>query len=106
MPLYNPAPIVPDWSTSFGVYGVSPVTRTTGYTNSSGVAGAKSLAAYAANNQGSAFSGGLLDLLQAARLTDLNTTRVALENLRTMTEAVAAQHNQLIADLKLTGLIG
>ena len=105
MPLYNPAPTVPDWSTTFGVMGAAPVPRSTGYTAGYTTA-SKALGSYTANTQASAFTGGLLDLLQAARLSDLNTTQVAVENLRALTESMAGQHNQLVADLKLTGLIG
>lgn len=66
---------------------------------------AKALAAYTPNVQSSAFTGGLLDLLQAARLTDLNTTRLALENLRAFTESLAKQHNALMAELTSFGLL-
>lgn len=106
MPLYNPAPVVPDWSTAFGVYGATPVPRSTGYTNTSGVANSKTLGSYTANQQTNAYTGNLLDLTQALRLTDGNALRTAVENLRLLTEAMAAQHNMLVSDLKATGLIG
>ncbi len=65
----------------------------------------KTLPAYTSDPKSSAYTGGLLDLLQAARLTDVNALRVAYENLRVMSEALAAQHNQLIGDLKAMGMI-
>ncbi len=67
---------------------------------------AKTLPAYSASTLGTPFGGGLLDLLSAARLTDLNTTRAAYENLRVFTEALAKQHNQLCRDLIAAGIIG
>lgn len=66
----------------------------------------RTMGSYTSDPKGSAYTGGLLDLLQAARLSDLNSVRVALENLRVFSENVAQDHNQLIADLKLCGLIG
>lgn len=102
MPLFNP---VTDFSTAVGFYGVGPVARPTGYVNTFSTAN-KTLAAYSANTQSGAYTGGLLDLLQAARLSDVNTLRVAYENLRVFAENAVTQHNQLVADLKSMGLIG
>lgn len=102
MPLFNP---VTDFSSAVGFYGVGPVARPTGYVNTYSTA-TKALGGYSTNTQSSAYSGGLLDLLQAAKLTDVNTLRTAYENLRVFAENMAQQHNQLIADLKATGIIG
>lgn len=71
-----------------------------GYTASS-----KVLPPYSALTVPTAFTGGLLDLLQAARLADLNSLRLAVENLRVFTEALAQQHNAISLDLKAMGLI-
>jgi hypothetical protein len=86
-------------------YGATPIDRPAGYSWAY-TDKAKSLPSYTANVQGSAYSGGLLDLLQAARLTDLNTLRVAVENQRVLTENLAKQYNQLCQDLIALGLIG
>ncbi len=51
------------------------------------------------------FSGGLLDLLQAAKLTDLNTLRTAVENNRVFGEDTRKQLNALIADLMSRGML-
>lgn len=91
--------------TSIGFYGVAPVARSMGYTSTYGSL-TKTMNNYTPNVQSSAYLGGLLDLLQAARLSDLNTLRVAVENQRTFTENVAQDLNQLISDLKSLGLIG
>lgn len=103
MPLYNPT--ADPHEGPIGFYGVAPVARSTGYTAGYSTS-AKALGTYTSGPVASPFTGGLLDLLQAARLADLNTTRVAVENLRVFAESMAHQHNQLVADLKLTGLIG
>ncbi len=60
---------------------------------------------YTATPVPSAFTGGLLDLLQAARLTDLNTLRLAVENNRSMLEDTRKQLNGLIADMTNKGLL-
>lgn len=65
----------------------------------------KALGAYTPNAQNTAFVGGLLDLLQAARLTDLNATRVALENLRLFVEDIAQHHNAVSIALRDAGII-
>ncbi len=71
-----------------------------GYTQES-----KTLPTYSSTSLNTPFVGGLLDLLSAARLTDLNATRAAYENLRQFTEALAKQHNQLCRDLIAAGII-
>ncbi len=94
-----------DWHDSMlGFYSTSGVSKPTGYVNNYSTVD-KTLANYTANNQGSAFSSTPLALLNAATLTDLNALRVAYENLRSFTEDAIQQHNQLVADLKNTGLI-
>jgi hypothetical protein len=89
---------------ALGLLATNPGAVTSGYawTYSSK---AKTLPAYTSTPLNSAFTGGLLDLLQAARLSDLNTTRAAYENLRVFTESLANQHNQLCADLVAAGII-
>lgn len=89
---------------TLGFYGVTPVTRPGTYT-ASYTATTRDLPAYTANVQSSAYTGGLLDLLQAARLTDLNALRTAVENLRALCEAAAQRENALVNDLRALGLI-
>jgi hypothetical protein len=103
MPLTNPPPSS-GFAGPVGFYGVTPIGQPTGYVWNY-VTQNKTLSAYAANVQSSAYVGGLLDLLQAARLADLNTLRVSVENQRVFTEAIAQQHNQLCQDLKAMGII-
>lgn len=101
MPLYNP---VPNMAGPLGFFGATPITQpgvySWGYATSN-----RALASYTTNSQSGAYLGGLLDLLQAARLSDLNTLRVAVENLRVFTESVAQQHNAMALDMKALGLI-
>ncbi len=100
-----PAAGGPDLSGPLGFFGASPTTRpgsyTSGYTSWN-----RTEASYTPNSQSSACTGGLLDLLQAARLSDLNALRVAVENLRVFSESAVQQHNALVNDLKTLGLIG
>lgn len=103
MPLYGP-PSATLSGPTLGFFGAPPVPQPTGYT-AGWVTSSRALASYAPDTQSSAFSGGLLDLLQAARLSDLNKVRVAYENLRVFTESAVQQHNQLVADLRSLGLI-
>ncbi len=106
MPLTNP----PDTHTHTNLSGpisffaATPQTQPTGYSWTYNTS-ALTLPAYTPNVQSSAYLGGLLDLLQAARLSDLNTLRVAVENLRVFSENVAKQHNHLCQDLVAYGLI-
>jgi hypothetical protein len=105
MPLYPPS--TSGASTPVGVMGLlatTPSAVTTGYTWTY-AAQAKAFPAYTSNPQGAAYAGGLLDLLQAARLTDLNAVRVAMENLRVFTENLAQQHNAISIALRDAGLI-
>jgi|SRR6187549_1458877 len=66
---------------------------------------ARPLPAYTPNTQSTAYVGGLLNLLDAGRVADLNALRVAVENQRVYTEAVAQNVNALRADLTALGLI-
>lgn len=91
MPLYNPSGLP---------VGAGAGPYTAGYSSTN-----RALPSYTANVENTTFSGGLLDLLQAARLTDLNAVRVALENLRVFSEAAAQNHNALVADLKAMGIL-
>lgn len=61
--------------------------------------------AYVPDSQSTAYTGGLLDLLQAARLTSLNLLRVAVETDRVFAEATRAQLNGLIVDMQSKGLL-
>ncbi len=94
MPLYSPPP---SWG---GLPGMPAGPYTAGYSATN-----RTLPSYTADPKTSAFVGGLLDLLQAARLSDLNAVRVALENLRALSEGTAQQHNALVADLKAMGIL-
>ncbi len=100
-----PTPSAPDLSGPLGFFGASPTTRPVTYVNNY-TPWNRTEAAYTANSQSTAYTGGLLDLLQAARLSDLNQLRVAVENLRVFSESAVQQHNALVNDLKTLGLIG
>lgn len=103
MPLSGPSPNL--LAGPIGFYGATPVSQPGPYTTSYPTM-TYAMSAYSANTQTSAYTGGLLDLLQAARLGDLNTLRVAVENLRTLAESSAQNHLRLVADLKTMGLLG
>lgn len=108
MPLTTPPATPAEGAAPIGALGLlatTPSAMPTGYSWGF-VQESKALPAYAANDQSTAYVGGLLDLLSAARLTDLNKLRAAVENLRTLTENTAKQHNQLCRDLIAAGLIG
>ncbi len=66
----------------------------------------RALGSYTAAAKTTAYPGGVLNLLAAASVTELNDLRVAYENLRLFAESVAKQHVALITDLKSLGLIG
>jgi len=104
MPLILPGAVTAPLG-DLGILACNPAAVSTGYvwgyTQES-----KTLPAYTPAVLGSPFLGGLLDLLSAARLADLNTVRVAVENQRAFTEGIAKQHNQLCADLVRAGIIG
>lgn len=105
MPLINPP--ATGTGTPMGALGLlaaNPAAVSTGYAWSYSAA-SKIFPAYTAAPVGTAFTGGLLDLLQAARLADLNTMRIALETLRVFTENLAQQHNAISLDLKAAGII-
>lgn len=88
-----------------GFYGVAPVARPSALVQSFSTAD-RTLSAYTSDSEGSAYSG--IDNLQAgtpyAQVSDLNTLRVAYENLRVFTEDIAAFLNSLVDDLQLNGL--
>lgn len=89
---------------TIGFYGVTPVTRPGTYTWGYN-AQSRDLPAYTPNTQTTAYTGGLLDLTQALRLSDGNALRVAVENLRVLAENTAKQHNALATDLMNMGII-
>jgi hypothetical protein len=89
---------------ALGLMATTPASVSTGYSWVYGSA-AKSFPAYTPATRSSAYTGGLLDLLQAAKLTDINDLRVAIENLRVFTENLAKQHNQVSLDLAAAGII-
>lgn len=64
------------------------------------------LPAYTPAVRSTAYPSGVLNLLAAATASDLNNLRVAYENLRVFTEALAKHHNALLADMKQLGLVG
>lgn len=103
MPLTNP-PAGPDLSGPLAFFGATPTTRRGPFTETYSTT-SWALGAYTPNVQSSAYLGGLLDLLQAARLADLNTLRTAVENLRALTEATTQRTNALVADLRQLGLV-
>lgn len=102
MPLTLPINVTPVGN--IGVLMAAPVNVSSGYTWGYN-AESKALGPYTPNVQSVAYAGGLLDLLQAARLSDLNSARAAYENLRVFTENLAKQHNQLCRDLINAGII-
>jgi hypothetical protein len=107
MPLENPPSTGGAAGTPVGAMGLlatNPAAVSTGYSWSY-TASAKAFPSYTAQAKTSSYSGGLLDLLQAARLSDLNDLRVAVENLRRFTEALAQQHNAVSLDLAAAGII-
>jgi hypothetical protein len=104
MPLTNPPSGTAVPMGSLGIMATTPAAVPTGYSWTYNTA-AKTFPGYTPNTQTTAFTGGLLDLTIAAKLADLNTLRVAVENLRVFTENLAKQHNQVSLDLLAAGLI-
>lgn len=106
MPLYPPVPSgAPDLTGPLGFFGAGATTRPGPYTSALSLTN-RAMGSYTANAQSSAYTGGLLDLLQAARLSDLNALRVSSENDRALSEGIASTLNALLTDLKVLGLIG
>lgn len=104
MPLSNPTAGSGVPMGTLGLVATSPGAVPSGYVWQYS-ANSKILPAYTPLTVPAPFTGGLLDLLQAARLADLNSLRLAVENLRVFTEALAQQHNAISLDLKAMGLI-
>jgi hypothetical protein len=107
MPLTNPAPGT-SGSSLLGLLGLmatTPQATPSGYATTGYAETSKTMPAYTPNVQSSSFVGGLLDLLSAARLADLNALRVAVENQRALAEGTAKNVNALREDLKALGLI-
>lgn len=104
MPLTNPPAGSGTPMGNLGIVATSPANASASFTWIYGTTN-KTLPAYVANSQNSAFTGGLLDLLQAARLSDLNNMRIALENLRVFTESIAQHHNAVSIALRDAGII-
>lgn len=86
-------------------YGATPIVRPSAYTQTYATTD-KTLAAYTANAQSSAYTGSPADAASTAKLADLNALRVAYENLRAFTEDLAQQHNSMLDDLQALGLLG
>lgn len=105
MPYYPPAIAQGTPIGTAGLMSNTPAGCTAGYSLTGYTTQAKVMPSYTANVQTTAFLGGLLDLLQAARLSDLNAIRVAVENSRALTEATAQNVNGLKAELIALGLI-
>jgi hypothetical protein len=106
MPLYPPTPGTTTATPmgSMGILATTPGAISNGYSWTY-TASAKTFPAYTPIPVSTAYAGGLLDLLSAARLADLNALRAAVENLRVFTENLAKQHNQISLDLAAAGLI-
>lgn len=79
---------------------LQPVNQT--YTNNSGVAVDRTLAAYTADDESAAYTGAADG---EAKLADLNALRVAYENLRTSYADLVALVGALVADGKTSRLI-
>lgn len=98
MPLTNPGQgNVASLLGALGLMAVNPSAAGTGYA-------ARSIT-YTPNAQSAVYSGGLLNLLDAARVADLNALRVAVENQRVLTEALASLTVAMRDDLKRAGII-
>lgn len=105
MPIINPPPAaaaVPIGA--LGLLATNPSAVPTGYSWAYS-AEQRNFPAYTPDVKSAAFAGGLLDLLAAARLSDLNALRIAVENLRVFTENLARQHNRISLDLAAAGII-
>jgi hypothetical protein len=90
---------------ALGLMAHTPSAVPSGYANSGYASSNRTMPSYTPQVLSTAFAGGLLDLLQAARLADLNTVRLAVENQRVFTEGLAQQINALKSDLKDVGII-
>lgn len=88
-----------------GVFNVTPFARPAAYTNSSGLTGDRTLAAYTADAENVAYTG--IDNAQAgavyATVADLNALRVAVENLRALGEDHAKWSVSQVGDLQSYG---
>lgn len=105
MPLYPSTPSLTGTPIgSMGLIATTPAGVTSGFSWTYNTQD-KSFPAYTPNVQSTAYTGGLLDLTQALRLPDGNNLRVAVENLRAFTEALAKQHNAMSAALVAAGVI-
>lgn len=106
MPLVNPGSSP---STSLlgllGLMAATPQDVPSGYAAGGYSSTSKTMPAYTPTVLGTPFAGGLLNLLDAARVNDLNALRVAVENQRVFTEGIAQNVNALRADLQALGLI-
>lgn len=114
MPLTHP-PTTPDtpaewWAQAsqgpLSFFGKTPTVTQPGAYSMGFATWDRALGPYTAAAKTTAYPGGVLNLLAAASVTELNDLRVAYENLRLFAEAVAKQHVALITDLKSLGLIG
>lgn len=82
------------------------ITKQGTFTIGSGTATDRTLAAYVANAQNTAYAGTPAALTSAAQLSDLNLVRAAYENLRLYTEDLAGIVAGLVVDLRAVGIIG
>jgi hypothetical protein len=83
-------------------WGATPVARPSAYTQTYSTAD-KTLGAYTSDPESSAYTGAADG---EAKLADLNSLRVAYENLRAFTEDLAAFTNAVVDDLQTVGLVG
>lgn len=85
----------------------APIVQPSAYTQTYSTAD-KTLNAYTSDPESSAYTG--IDNLQVgavyAQVADLNTLRVAYENLRVLTEDAVAMLNSVVDDLQSVGLVG
>lgn len=75
----------------------TPITQTYATTT-------RTIGPYTSDSEATAYTGGLVLLVDAARVTDLNELRVAYENLRVFVENIAGVVNSIIDDLQTAGL--
>lgn len=104
MPLTNPPSGTGTPVGAMGLLATTPGAVATGYTWTYNTQN-KGFPAYTSSPQSSSYPVGILNLLAGANGTDLNALRVAVENLRVMTENLAFQHNAISASLLAAGLI-
>ncbi len=89
--------------TNLGFYNAAAVTKPSAYTQTFSTA-AKTVSAYTTDPESSAYTGSSVD--SEAKLVDLNSLRVAYENLRASHDNLLQVVTAIIDDLQALGLVG